>query len=80
MSVSPSRSTCPSQCASQASSRSLPAAIGAAYIDVRVGIAEWSMELDSLTELIDAASRSRTDFNVEIQEQRGDFLPGARGG
>ncbi len=52
---------------------------GAAYLDVRVGVAEWSIQLNSLTDLIEAAYRARKDFSGEIQEQRGDFQPGARG-
>ncbi|MEP6871470.1 MAG: hypothetical protein ABI939_06410 [Anaerolineaceae bacterium] len=52
---------------------------GAAYVDVRVGVAEWSMNLTALPDLIAAAQCARTGFDSEIQEQRGDFLPGARG-
>ena len=52
---------------------------GASYVDVRVGIAEWSIKSAGLTELIEAAYRARKDFSGQIFEQRGDFLPGARG-
>ena len=52
---------------------------GSAYVDVRVGVAEWSMNLTELPDLIAAAQCARTGFNGEIEEQRGDFLPGARG-
>ncbi len=52
---------------------------GSAYVDARVGIAEWSVNLTGLGELIDAAYRARKDFSGQIFEQRGDFLPGARG-
>ncbi len=52
---------------------------GASYVDVRVGIAEWSIKSTGLTELIEAAYRARRDFSGQLFEQRGDFLPGARG-
>lgn len=52
---------------------------GASYLDVRVGVAEWSIKLHDLPEMIDRAQRARKDFSGEIQEQRGDFLPGAHG-
>ncbi|MEO6043329.1 MAG: hypothetical protein ABIQ47_05355 [Tepidiformaceae bacterium] len=52
---------------------------GAAYVDARVGIAEWTIKLTELGELIDAAYRARKDFSGQIFEQRGDFLPGGRG-
>ncbi|MEP7215784.1 MAG: hypothetical protein ABI782_05980 [Anaerolineaceae bacterium] len=52
---------------------------GAAYVDVRVGVAEWSMNLNGLSDLVDAAQYARTDFNGQIREQRADFQPGLRG-
>ena len=52
---------------------------GAAYVDVRVGVAEWSQSFNDLAQLIDSAYRARKDFSGEIQEQRDDFLPRARG-
>lgn len=52
---------------------------GAAYVDARVGIAEWSVQLASLAELVSAAYHARKDFSGQIMEQRGDFLPGPRG-
>ena len=52
---------------------------GAAYLDVRVGVAEWSMQMTDLEGLLKAAYHARKDFSGQIAEQRGDFLPGARG-
>ena len=50
-----------------------------AYVDVRVGVAEWSIQLHTLTDLMEAAYHARKDFSGQIVEQRGDFQPGPRG-